>query len=196
MKKKTSLQHTPLIELIPKCNQNRDYFWNSSFWYNLYLKRIEWNRIILIKLWRSWIVRRKLQKCLSIVLTLFYTLSFILLINYSIDINLCFSTLKYKFIAIQKEMCFVGVEATIIHSTSHDNHNMSSSDRLPFVLAVFHFVLQNTSRFGILCLLFVYIKYTLIWKNHIYSLLNARFISSLSFAKCYINISLYQCILT
>ena len=195
MKKKTSLQHTPLIELIPKCNQNGNYFWNSSYLYILYLKRIVSKRLVLIKLWRSWIVRRKLQKCLSIVLTHFYTLSFILLINYSIDINLCFSTLKYKFIAIQKEMCIVGVEATIIHSTSHDNHNMSSSVHLPFLIAVFHFVLQNTSRFGILCLLYVNYRYLSNWKNHFYSLLNARFLLAFSLAKCYINISLYQCVL-
>ena len=69
---------------------------------------------------------------------------------------------------------------------------MSSSVHLPFVLAVFHFVLQNTSRYSILLLQIVYIRYTSIWKNHIYSLLNARFILSLSFAKCYINIFLYQ----
>ena len=61
--------------------------------------------------------------------------------------------------AIQKEMCIVGVEATLIHSTSHDNHNMSSSVHLPFVLAVFHFVLQNTSRYSILFLLYVNYRY-------------------------------------
>ena len=72
---------------------------------------------------------------------------------------------------------------------------MSSSVHLPFVLAVFHFVLQNTSRYSILLLQIVYIRYTSIWKNHIYPLLNARFILALSLAKCYINIFLYQRIL-
>ena len=56
-------------------------------------------------------------------------------------------------------MCIVGVEATLIHSSSHDYHNMSSLVHLPVVLAVFHFVLQNTSRYSILCLLIVYTRY-------------------------------------
>ena len=72
---------------------------------------------------------------------------------------------------------------------------MSSLVHLPFALAVFHFVLQNTSRYSILLLQIVYIRYISIWKNHIYPLLNARFILALSLAKCYINIFLYQRIL-